>query len=118
MVLNERFLILQWSATDIGTIFLLFPLLCCQILVVLDLHKFLSYLHFFVLRNLKKIQELHTAVANGLQPSNKLQVRYPLRPHYGLLETRRSMFIQTQDTPNPNSLKFLPGVEVGILQTY
>ncbi|KAH8289583.1 hypothetical protein KR054_007447, partial [Drosophila jambulina] len=25
---------------------------------------------------------------------------------------RRSMFIQTQDTPNPESLKFLPGVEV------
>lgn len=25
---------------------------------------------------------------------------------------KRSMFIQTQDTPNPDSLKFLPGVEV------
>ncbi|KAK2577466.1 hypothetical protein KPH14_003568 [Odynerus spinipes] len=25
---------------------------------------------------------------------------------------KRSMFIQTQDTPNPNSLKFLPGVKV------
>lgn len=24
----------------------------------------------------------------------------------------RNMFIQTQDTPNPNSLKFIPGVEV------
>ncbi|KFQ24618.1 hypothetical protein N332_13911, partial [Mesitornis unicolor] len=24
----------------------------------------------------------------------------------------RSMFIQTQDTPNPNSLKFIPGKEV------
>lgn len=24
----------------------------------------------------------------------------------------RSMFIQTQDTPNPNSLKFIPGREV------
>ncbi|KAH8304286.1 hypothetical protein KR059_005645, partial [Drosophila kikkawai] len=28
------------------------------------------------------------------------------------LAARRSMFIQTQDTPNPESLKFLPGVEV------
>ncbi|XP_072164895.1 NFU1 iron-sulfur cluster scaffold homolog, mitochondrial-like isoform X1 [Diadema setosum] len=28
------------------------------------------------------------------------------------LQPARSMFIQTQDTPNPNSLKFLPGVEV------
>lgn len=27
-------------------------------------------------------------------------------------EAVRSMFIQTQDTPNPNSLKFLPGVNV------
>ena len=25
---------------------------------------------------------------------------------------QRSMFIQTQDTPNPDSLKFLPGVDV------
>ncbi|XP_076755637.1 NFU1 iron-sulfur cluster scaffold homolog, mitochondrial [Xylocopa sonorina] len=25
---------------------------------------------------------------------------------------KRTMFIQTQDTPNPNSLKFLPGVQV------
>ena len=25
---------------------------------------------------------------------------------------QRTMFIQTQDTPNPDSLKFLPGVEV------
>ncbi|PIK61867.1 putative NFU1 iron-sulfur cluster scaffold-like, mitochondrial [Apostichopus japonicus] len=26
--------------------------------------------------------------------------------------TARTMFIQTQDTPNPNSLKFMPGVDV------
>lgn len=26
----------------------------------------------------------------------------------------RNMFIQTQDTPNPNSVKFLPGVQVSI----
>ncbi|XP_053201202.1 NFU1 iron-sulfur cluster scaffold homolog, mitochondrial-like [Panonychus citri] len=28
------------------------------------------------------------------------------------LQSKRWMFIQTQDTPNPNSLKFLPGVTV------
>lgn len=28
------------------------------------------------------------------------------------LQCYRTMFIQTQDTPNPDSLKFLPGVEV------
>lgn len=27
-------------------------------------------------------------------------------------QQRRNMFIQTQDTPNPNSLKFIPGVPV------
>lgn len=27
----------------------------------------------------------------------------------------RNMFVQTQETPNPNSLKFLPGVKVSIL---
>lgn len=29
-----------------------------------------------------------------------------------LLSWHRTMFIQTQDTPNPDSLKFLPGVDV------
>lgn len=28
------------------------------------------------------------------------------------LQCHRTMFIQTQDTPNPDSLKFMPGVEV------
>lgn len=28
------------------------------------------------------------------------------------LQWNRTMFIQTQDTPNPDSLKFIPGVEV------
>lgn len=28
------------------------------------------------------------------------------------LQCNRTMFIQTQDTPNPDSLKFMPGVEV------
>ncbi|XP_055384833.1 NFU1 iron-sulfur cluster scaffold homolog, mitochondrial-like [Condylostylus longicornis] len=37
--------------------------------------------------------------------------KYPvLRQGFDIL--KRSMFIQTQDTPNPDSLKFLPGVEV------
>lgn len=29
-----------------------------------------------------------------------------------LQQCQRTMFIQTQDTPNPDSLKFLPGIEV------
>lgn len=28
------------------------------------------------------------------------------------VQSLRTMFIQTQDTPNPDSLKFMPGVEV------
>lgn len=28
------------------------------------------------------------------------------------VQCQRTMFIQTQDTPNPDSLKFMPGVEV------
>ena len=36
---------------------------------------------------------------------------FPLRiPHN--INIARSMFIQTQDTPNPQSLKFLPGRKV------
>lgn len=32
-------------------------------------------------------------------------------PKFNVMQ-KRQMFIQTQDTPNPNSLKFLPGVKV------
>lgn len=40
-------------------------------------------------------------------------LQQPLATVQGLGQiTKRSMFIQTQDTPNPDSLKFLPGVEV------
>ncbi|XP_062520274.1 NFU1 iron-sulfur cluster scaffold homolog, mitochondrial-like [Corticium candelabrum] len=35
-----------------------------------------------------------------------------LRPHRIISTPYRRMFIQTQDTPNPNSLKFIPGVQV------
>ncbi|KAL1462544.1 hypothetical protein WDU94_014373 [Cyamophila willieti] len=35
-----------------------------------------------------------------------------LKTNTHLINSRHSMFIQTQDTPNPNSLKFIPGVPV------
>lgn len=41
-----------------------------------------------------------------------LPTTFKLQP---FLVPARSMFIQTQDTPNPNSVKFLPGVQVSIL---
>ncbi|KAH8420308.1 hypothetical protein KR009_009030 [Drosophila setifemur] len=43
----------------------------------------------------------------GLLQQQQQQAQHQLQ-----LGGRRSMFIQTQDTPNPESLKFLPGVEV------
>lgn len=36
----------------------------------------------------------------------------PLKIRLVSTTQRRLMFVQTQDTPNPNSLKFLPGVKV------
>uniref|UniRef100_A0A8C6RMK4 NFU1 iron-sulfur cluster scaffold homolog, mitochondrial n=1 Tax=Nannospalax galili TaxID=1026970 RepID=A0A8C6RMK4_NANGA len=45
-------------------------------------------------------------------------VRRPLFPqHSALCNTVRFMFIQTQDTPNPNSLKFIPGKPVLEMRT-
>lgn len=32
--------------------------------------------------------------------------------------TKRSLFIKTQETPNPNSLKFIPGKEVKFIQFF
>ncbi|XP_003425407.1 NFU1 iron-sulfur cluster scaffold homolog, mitochondrial [Nasonia vitripennis] len=57
----------------------------------------------------ENVKNVHTAVK---LPKSKLlsQVR---QNNYNVLQIpKRSMFIQTQDTPNPNSLKFIPGVEV------
>ncbi|XP_060893835.1 NFU1 iron-sulfur cluster scaffold homolog, mitochondrial [Labrus mixtus] len=39
--------------------------------------------------------------------STGLSNRWPQNPHWVI--PGRTMFVQTQDTPNPNSLKFLPG---------
>ncbi|XP_042692097.1 NFU1 iron-sulfur cluster scaffold homolog, mitochondrial [Centrocercus urophasianus] len=46
------------------------------------------------------------------QPFHQLAWRKQLLPSVVLHNTVRCMFIQTQDTPNPNSLKFIPGKEV------
>eukprot|EP00730_Choanoeca_flexa_P000227 TRINITY_DN10103_c0_g1_i2.p1 TRINITY_DN10103_c0_g1~~TRINITY_DN10103_c0_g1_i2.p1 ORF type:complete len:271 (+),score=56.46 TRINITY_DN10103_c0_g1_i2:137-949(+) len=43
----------------------------------------------------------------AVQPSRQSQLRLPLTP----IE-RRTLFIQTKDTPNPNSLMFFPGVDI------
>ncbi|NWI65522.1 NFU1 protein, partial [Todus mexicanus] len=46
------------------------------------------------------------------QPLHQLVQKKPSLPSAVWHNTVRSMFIQTQDTPNPNSLKFIPGKEV------
>lgn len=42
-----------------------------------------------------------------LSPITGVSNRWPQNPHW--VVPGRTMFVQTQDTPNPNSLKFLPG---------
>ncbi|RUS88421.1 hypothetical protein EGW08_003817 [Elysia chlorotica] len=49
----------------------------------------------------------------NFQPGKLLQGNFPTS-----FQMTRTMFIQTQDTPNPNSLKFMPGVEVLESGTY
>ncbi|XP_077301180.1 NFU1 iron-sulfur cluster scaffold homolog, mitochondrial-like [Arctopsyche grandis] len=50
--------------------------------------------------------------SNSPLTTNKiLQKKLPAVSFPNILQ-KRNMFIQTQDTPNPNSLKFLPGVKV------
>ena len=46
-----------------------------------------------------------------LAPSTMLADRFKVKD-INFLVSKRSMFIQTFDTPNPNSLKFVPGVSV------
>ncbi|NWS28296.1 NFU1 protein, partial [Polioptila caerulea] len=46
------------------------------------------------------------------QPFHQLLQRKPSLPCAAWHRAVRGMFIQTQDTPNPNSLKFIPGREV------
>lgn len=53
----------------------------------------------------------YSTLAVGLTNQSVLRPAAVTVPVLGNI-TKRSMFIQTQDTPNPDSLKFLPGVEV------
>ncbi|KAL0125482.1 hypothetical protein PUN28_004529 [Cardiocondyla obscurior] len=58
-------------------------------------------------------QEYSTAFSIGAK-HDKTQISRPSSKRYPLIDNqqRRCMFVQTQDTPNPNSLKFIPGVPV------
>ncbi|XP_053949536.1 NFU1 iron-sulfur cluster scaffold homolog, mitochondrial-like [Anastrepha ludens] len=56
----------------------------------------------------KNITSIHTGV---IPANNRLLNKKFTSPLYQC-QNRRNMFIQTQDTPNPDSLKFLPGIDV------
>ncbi|EDW82062.2 uncharacterized protein Dwil_GK25604 [Drosophila willistoni] len=51
-------------------------------------------------------------LTSSVAQSSAIHVSTPSTPSLMLIMGKRTMFIQTQDTPNPESLKFLPGVEV------
>lgn len=48
-----------------------------------------------------------SAGLHWLSHNTGVQSRWPQNPHWFV--PGRTMFVQTQDTPNPNSIKFLPG---------
>lgn len=68
--------------------------------------RVLRFYPLFKLRN--SVSQLHIA---GKRQWNK-KTEYFLSPKPNNCQFYRNMFIQTQDTPNPNSLKFLPGTKV------
>ena len=47
-----------------------------------------------------------------LSKSSEPKFLFKTNKHNLFLNSKRSMFIQTFDTPNPNSLKFMPGIDV------
>ena len=57
-------------------------------------------------------------VFSGTLFSGSLRGKTFNKPPSVFIPPSRSMFIQTQDTPNPNSLKFIPGVVVLESGTY
>lgn len=65
----------------------------------------------FYLRFLNSFRKSNIKEFSGLAKSEH---KNTLFKHVSVINTCvcRSMFIQTQDTPNPNSLKFLPGTKV------
>lgn len=68
-----------------------------------------SQLRSFIARN-STFRSISTI--NYYKTHNINQTKCLLQPKKQFAPMSRSMFIQTQDTPNPDSLKFLPGVEV------
>lgn len=56
------------------------------------------------------LSTLTSRTTSALDTSQRNANRHEFGPNF--CQPRRTMFIQTQDTPNPNSLKFLPGTQV------
>lgn len=81
---------------------MIYILICIACNIVLRLLCFRHERH-------KNVKNVHTAVN---PPKSKLFSQVKQNNYNALQVPKRSMFIQTQDTPNPNSLKFIPGIEV------
>merc|ERR1711936_1565172 len=65
--------------------------------------------------SLQKMSFARKIVSSGLiskcmKSQNSTKFKF-LQPQLLSVPNLRSMFIQTQDTPNPQSLKFLPGIK-------
>ncbi|XP_017768704.1 PREDICTED: NFU1 iron-sulfur cluster scaffold homolog, mitochondrial-like [Nicrophorus vespilloides] len=59
-----------------------------------------------------KAVKLNKLVLNKIVPPAQKCILIPNQRRNFMTSLPRSMFVQTQETPNPNSLKFLPGVQV------
>ena len=53
----------------------------------------------------------HSETSKTLDSSGSVRYKFNTQTFFSMISVR-SMFIQTQETPNPNSLKFIPGVQV------
>ncbi|XP_064556101.1 NFU1 iron-sulfur cluster scaffold homolog, mitochondrial [Drosophila montana] len=71
-------------------------------------HATRDYMH---MADASAARNTSSTLAVGLTKQPVLRQAVNTVPVMGQI-SRRSMFIQTQDTPNPESLKFLPGVDV------
>lgn len=75
-----------------------------------------AYMKRCAMSRMPSAQEYSTVLPVGVRHlyGNEVTACVPSSRQRSLIsgQQKRSMFIQTQDTPNPNSLKFIPGVSV------
>ncbi|GIY95387.1 NFU1 iron-sulfur cluster scaffold homolog, mitochondrial, partial [Caerostris extrusa] len=85
-----------------------------------DTRKFSVFLHVVRLSEICRstLTDMSWNIRNKTESTNVAALNKCLLPekvetsYWKQYHIRRSLFIQTQETPNPNSLKFIPGVPV------